>query len=86
MTLYEFLQLNPLEQANAIWDIGTFLAHRTDGVNDYALYEIGDFFIEVTYSNQDNKFLTFKPFKTMRLLEPYWHQVSLGDIGQALRK
>jgi hypothetical protein len=30
MTLYEFLQLNPLEQANAVWDKGMFMAHRND--------------------------------------------------------
>lgn len=80
MTLYQFLQLNELEQANAIWDEGEFLAHRKDNVNDYALYEIGDFFIEVTYSGFENKILTFKPFKTMRLLEPYWDVVSLDEI------
>jgi hypothetical protein len=80
MTLYQFLQLNELEQANAIWDEGKFLAHRVDKVNDYALYEIGDFFIEVTYAAHENKILTFKPFKTMRLLEPYWTLVDISDV------
>lgn len=42
MNLYEYLALNPLEQANAIWDKGTFMAHRNDELSDYALYEIGD--------------------------------------------
>ena len=84
MTLYQFLQLNDLEQANAVWDEGKFLAHRVDEMNDYALYEIGDFFIEVTYTAHQNKILTFKPFKSMRLLEKYWQEVQLSDIQNLL--
>jgi hypothetical protein len=80
MNLYQFLQLNQTEQANAVWDQGTFLGHRKDEMNDYALYEIGDFFVEVTYSNDENKILTFKPFKTMRMLEAYWDQVDISDV------
>jgi len=57
MTLYEYLQLNDLEQASAIWDQGRFLAHRKEELDDYALYEIEDFFVEVTYSNNANKIL-----------------------------
>ncbi|WP_207536296.1 hypothetical protein [Desertivirga arenae] len=84
MTLYEYLQLNDLDQTNAIWDQGRFLAHRKEELNDYALYELGDFFVEVTYSNNANKILTFKPFKTMRLLEPYWNQVNIDEVDQLL--
>jgi hypothetical protein len=38
MTLYHYLQLNEIAQANAVWDIGKFLAHRKDAFYDYALY------------------------------------------------
>lgn len=86
MTLYKYRQLNTFEQANALWDLGKFMAHRNDALNDYALYEIGDFFVEVTYSNQENKILTFNPFKTMRMLEPYWNQVSIVEAKNALEK
>lgn len=85
MNLYEYRQLNAFEQANALWDLGKFMAHRNDDLNDYILYEIGDFFVEVTYSNLENKILTFKPFKTMRLLEQYWNQVSISDVDELLR-
>jgi hypothetical protein len=81
MTLYQYLQLNTFEQANALWDEGKFLAQRQDEVNKYALYELGDFFVEVTYSDTDNKILTFKPFKSMTILEKYWEEVDLRDLG-----
>ncbi|HEY0056871.1 MAG TPA: hypothetical protein VGB63_16085 [Pedobacter sp.] len=84
MTIYTFLQLKEDEQANAVWDLGQFLAHRVDESNDYALYEINDFFVEVTYQGDINRIVRIRPFRSMRLLELYWQCVELGDIQDLL--
>jgi hypothetical protein len=84
MNLYEFRLLKENEQAEAVWNLGEFLAHRKDGFDDCALYEIGDFFVEVVYSASSNRIVTLKPFKTMRMLAVYWEQVGLKEIKTLL--
>ena len=79
MTLYDFIKLNQYEQANAVWDC-RFIADRNEGDSNVLLYSLGDFFVEVTYQGDLNKITLIKPFKTRRLLEPYWESVSLQEI------
>jgi hypothetical protein len=42
--------------------------------------EINDFFAEVTYQGDINKITKIKPFRTVRLLEPFWQSVSIEEI------
>ena len=79
MTLYDFIRLNEYEQAESIWQ-SQFIADRKEGDSTVLLYCLGEFFVEVTYSPSLNKIMSMKPFKTMRLLEPYWQSISLTEI------
>lgn len=83
MTLYDFIKLNEYEQAECIWQ-SQFIADRIDGDSTVLLYCLGEFFVEVTYSPSLKRIMGMKPFKTMRLLEPYWESVSLEDIDDLL--
>ena len=83
MTLYQFIALNEYEQAESVWQ-SQFVADRQDGDLTIFLYCLGEFFVEVTFNGKSNKITGIKPFKTMRLLEPYWEGVSLEDIEDLL--
>lgn len=79
MTLYNFIKLNEYEQAESVWQ-SQFIADRPDGNSIILLYCLGEFFVEVTYHPRLNKIINIKPFKTKRLLEPYWQDISLSEI------
>ncbi len=79
MTLYQFIALNEYEQAESVWQ-SQFIADRRDGDLTVLLYCLGEFFVEVNYSPSLNKIMNIKPFKAMRLLEPYWQNISLVEI------
>lgn len=83
MKLYDFIKLNEYEQAESVWR-SQFIADRTDGDSTILLYCLGEFFVEVTYDQNLNKIMNMKPFKTMRLLEPYWQEVQLTDLDKFL--
>jgi len=70
MTLDEFRSLNEVEQANAVWE-GVFIEVRKDNDGSVALYDLGGFYVEVYYSNSDNKITSLRPFKSTELLQPY---------------
>lgn len=46
MTLYQFLELDEMEQAEAVWD-ATMIANRDDGEHRILLYQIDTFYVEV---------------------------------------
>ena len=79
MNIYEFIKLNDIEKGAAIWD-GDFLAVRVSNGNRYALYHLGDFFVEVKYNPEKNKLISIRPFKTRKLLEPYVDTVNISGL------
>ena len=84
MKLYDFIKLNEYEQAESVWQ-SQFIADRTDGNSTVLLYCLGEFFVEVTYDPGLNKIMNIKPFKTWRLLEPYWQDVGLTELDAFLK-
>jgi hypothetical protein len=71
MTLYEFISLNDTDKANAVWE-GRFIGLREHAGHSVLLYRVDNFFCEVYYSNEDNTISRIRPFKTRKLLEPYF--------------
>ena len=84
MTLYSFLNLNSNEQASLVWDNGSFLASRDDDELGYALYALGDFFVEICFSNNNTYTPTFTPFRSIKMLEPYWQVIELPELEDLL--
>ena len=80
MTLYEFIALDKNSKANTLWQQGKYLAMRDEGGFRFALYELEDFFVQVTYDRVANKIVKLTPFKAMGLLEPYWESVELPAL------
>ena len=79
MNIYEFIKLSETEKGAAIWD-GEFLAERLSNEQRYALYHLGEFFVEVEYNPKENKLNSLRPFKTKKLLEPCLDQKDLNGL------
>ena len=79
MTYYDFIALNEIDQANAVWR-GVYLVNRFEKPFIYQLYSLGSFFVEVTYNPKINEVTHLEPFTTSKLLEPYINRISLGDL------
>lgn len=80
MTLYDFIALGKECQPNAVWQHGSFLAMRQEDGFRLALYEMDDFFVQVQYDPDKNEIVKVTPFKSMRMLEPYWITVELPEL------
>jgi len=79
MNIYEFIKLSDTDKGVAIWD-GEFLAVRFSNDHKYALYHLGDFFVEVEYNPKKNKLISMRAFKTKKLLEPYLNMIDISGF------
>lgn len=71
MTLYDFLSLPEQEQYQTVWNKGV---HTHTVVHDgliCQLYTIDAFYVEIRYSQENNKIMGMTPFKEGELLEKY---------------
>jgi hypothetical protein len=84
MTINQFNRLNFTEQTCAVWDSGNFIEVRSVDSTDYVLFQLEDFFVEIEYDSRTDNILSLKPFKTVRLLEPYLQSVDLSEIIRLL--
>lgn len=53
MTLYEFTQLNNLDQVNAIINFGLPVLETSNGINIIELFQLDDFYVEVKRNTAD---------------------------------
>ena len=71
MNLYGFIALSMDEQALTAWD-GEFIATRMENDKKVLLYKVEEFYVEIFYDYTENRIIKLRPFKTKRLLEPYF--------------
>jgi len=79
MTLYEFNQLDEMEQAEAVWS-GTHIGERFDEVHSILLYQIDGFYVEAYYHREYNVLKRFRSFSSVTQLEPYLEEMSLKGL------
>lgn len=77
MTLYQFNQLDEMEQAEAIWEKGVHIGERTDDEHKILLYQIDGFYVEVFYHQEYNVIRRLRSFKSVDQLRPYLDQIKL---------
>ncbi|GAA4461799.1 hypothetical protein GCM10023189_37690 [Nibrella saemangeumensis] len=78
--LYEYNILPIAEQANLLWEHGTYL-QNLDGLGKrYVLYQLWDFFVELHYDADYNQIEKLRTFKSNRALEPYLNDINLADL------
>ncbi len=82
MTLYDFIAMDEMEQAEAVWS-GVHIGDREDEKHKILLYQInGDesFYVEVFYNKEFNVIWKFNPFKSMEYLNVYSDQIDIEKL------
>lgn len=79
ITLNNFFKLNLNEQVETA-SRGDFLGEREAKPYVIFLFNIGNFYAEIYYDENRNKITRVKPFKTVRILEPYLEQLVLEQF------
>lgn len=76
MKLKDFINMDEMEQAEAIWD-GVHVADRDDGEYKIILYQIDSFYVEVFYHKEHNVVKRYRPFSDPKELDPYLNQFDI---------
>lgn len=72
MTIDDFLQMDEMEKAEAIWS-GKLAGTRYDSEYKILLYRIDDFYVEVYYHNEHNVIKKFLPIENIEELQSYFN-------------
>lgn len=78
--LYEYNTFPDDVKANMVWDKGTYLTMRTEGIYKINLHSLSNFFVEVWYEPTENKISQFRTFKSKNALEPYYNYIDLNQL------
>ncbi len=79
MKLNDFFKLSIDEQVETAAK-GDFLGEREARPYLIFLFNVGNFYTEVFYDEIKNKIIRVKPFKAVRVLEPYLDQVNIEQL------
>ena len=80
MKYRNFTTLEELDQADAAWNQGTLLAERFEDFHSIQLYQLEDYYIEVTRHQHFNVILKVSSFKDTTHLEPYLNAISIDGL------
>ena len=81
MTLYDYSELNEVEQQDVLWDHGVMVDARNDGDHNIILYQMFSFYVELYYNSDYNLLKKLRSFSRMECLDVYLQQVDLSEIG-----
>lgn len=77
---FQFESLGEIAQTSTIWERGVFLSERLEGFHKIRLYQLEDFYVEVTYHTHFNVILKVGSFTGTEHLDPYLEQISLDSL------
>jgi hypothetical protein len=80
MNYRNFNTLEELEQADTAWTNGTLLAERFESFHSIQLYQLEDYYIEVTRHQHFNVILKVATFKDTAHLEPYLKAINIDSL------
>lgn len=80
MKYREFNTLTDLDRADAAGSSGVLLAERSRKFHKIMLYQIDDFYIEVTHHTHFNVVLHVHSFKDLRFLDPYLPAINISSV------
>jgi hypothetical protein len=69
-----------LDQADAAWKKGAFLGQLEDTFHTTELYQLEDYYIEVTRHKHFNVILKVSSFKDTIHLEPYLESIQIDSL------
>ncbi|MBC8054634.1 MAG: hypothetical protein H7Y13_16365 [Sphingobacteriaceae bacterium] len=79
MKLNDFFKLSVDEQVETV-SKGDFLGEREAKPYLIFLFNIENFYAEIFYDELKNKITRVKPFKAVRILEPYLEKVNIEKL------
>jgi hypothetical protein len=77
---HQFNVLQELEQTTAIWQKGVYLTERVEGFHKFILYQLDDFYIEVTHHTHFNVILKVTSFSDTKQLDAYLAGIDISDL------
>lgn len=81
--MYEFNQLEELEQIETFWVDGQKVGERFWNSFRYILYQVGDFYVEVKYNQVVNVIYAMRSFEaSSKHLDIYLMQVDISAVRQ----
>lgn len=87
ITLFNYSELNEVEQHELLWDHGVMIGDRTDTEhNNIILYQMFSFYVELYYSPDYNVLKRLRSFSRLELLDPYIEQIDISDIGYLFKR
>jgi hypothetical protein len=81
MTLSDFTDLNDAGKAEAVYN-ALFISHRKTKYFKYHLYylAVGNFYVEAEYCIEKDELRSFRPFQSLKFLEPYTDEFSVLNL------
>jgi hypothetical protein len=79
MNDHQFNILQELEQTTAIWQKGVYLTERVEGFHKFILYQLEDFYVEVTWHTHFNVILKVASFTDVKQLDAYLSSIDIND-------
>jgi hypothetical protein len=80
MDLQEFKQLDQTAQKAIVWHCGEHIATRDTIFYTIALWQIEGFYVEVVFSQLNNKIEKLNSFYSTELLKPYLDQIDISPL------
>ena len=81
MTLYQYNDLDEMEQHEAIWEHGVHIGERIEGEYKIILYQIFSFYVELFYHMEFNVLRRLRSFSNTECLDAYIRKFDLKDIN-----
>jgi hypothetical protein len=80
MKNHQFNYMQEQEQTTTIWEKGVFLADRIEGFHKIMLYQLEDFYVEVTHHTHFNVILKVSSFTDTAHLDPYLEHICIDKL------
>jgi len=80
ITLFDFQFFTKKEKLEALCEYAVHLCERPDKELRIVLYQINNFYVEVTYKKPDNTIVEFQTSMNTKLVEPYLKQIDISYL------
>lgn len=80
MTIKDFNQLTFERKCDFVTLFGTHLVSKSVGDNISHVYQLGNFFVEMWYDDQESQLLGINAIESMKALDMYLDEISIVDI------
>jgi len=81
MTLYQFNDLDELEQFEELWENGVHIGERQEDKYRIVLYQLHSFYVELFYHIEHNVLHRLRSFSSTEQLDAYLKMFNLNELN-----